>query len=98
MQRRSSERGLLCGEKLKNTAFAHFEHRRQFVGAESALLASSLQFDELAMQGETPILLTSPGIRPYVRSIVERFRAHTVVLSQNEIHPRARIKTVGMLQ
>lgn len=55
------------------------------------------QFDELAMQGETPILLTSPGIRPYVRSIVERFRPQTVVLSQNEIHPRARIKTVGML-
>ncbi len=55
------------------------------------------KFDELALQGETPILLTSPGIRPYVRSIVERFRAQTVVLSQNEIHPRARIKTVGML-
>lgn len=56
------------------------------------------KFDELALQGETPVLLTSPGIRPYVRSIVERFRAQTVVLSQNEIHPRARIKTVGMLQ
>jgi len=62
------------------------------------IIAVRNQYDELAMQGETPVLLTSPGIRPYVRSIVERFRAHTVVLSQNEIHPRARIKTVGMLQ
>jgi flagellar biosynthesis protein FlhA len=56
------------------------------------------KFDELAMQGESPILLTSPGIRPYVRSIIERFRAQTLVLSQNEIHPRARIKTIGLLQ
>ena len=56
------------------------------------------KFDDLAIQGESPILLTSPSIRPYVRSIIERFRAQTMVLSQNEIHPRARIKTVGMLQ
>ncbi len=62
------------------------------------IIAVRDKFDELAMQGETPVLLTSPGIRPYVRSIIERFRAQTVVLSQNEIHPRARIKTVGMLQ
>jgi flagellar biosynthesis protein FlhA len=49
------------------------------------------------MQGEMPVLLTSPTIRPYVRSIIERFRAQTVVMSQNEIYPRARIKTVGQL-
>ncbi|MFQ5973021.1 MAG: flagellar biosynthesis protein FlhA [Alphaproteobacteria bacterium] len=52
-------------------------------------------FDRLTMTGEMPVLLSSPGIRPYVRSIVERFRPQTVVLSQNEIHPRARIRTVG---
>lgn len=55
------------------------------------------KFDNLAMQGESPILLTSPTIRPYVRSIIERFRAQTQVISQNEIHPKARIKTVGQL-
>lgn len=55
------------------------------------------KYDQLSMQGEMPVLLTSPGIRPYVRSIIERFRASTVVLSQNEIHPRAKIKTLGQL-
>ena len=55
------------------------------------------KFDHLAIQGEMPVLLTSPTIRPYVRSIIERFRAQTVVMSQNEIYPRARIKTVGQL-
>jgi len=54
-------------------------------------------FERFAMQGETPVLLTSPGIRPYVRSIIERFRPMTVVLSQNEIHPKARIKTLGQV-
>ncbi len=54
-------------------------------------------FDRQAMMGETPVLLTSPTVRPYVRSIVERFRPSTVVMSQNEISPKARIKTVGQI-
>ncbi len=54
-------------------------------------------FEEQAARGESPVLLTSPGIRPYVRSIIERFRPSTVVISQNEIHPRAKIRTVGQI-
>ncbi|HEC91342.1 MAG TPA: EscV/YscV/HrcV family type III secretion system export apparatus protein, partial [Alphaproteobacteria bacterium] len=54
-------------------------------------------FERQAMMGESPVLLTSPVIRPYVRSIVERFRPMTVVMSQNEVHPKARIKTVGQV-
>ncbi len=54
-------------------------------------------FERFAMQGETPVLLTSPGVRPYVRSIIERFRPITVVISQAEIHPKARIKTLGQI-
>jgi flagellar biosynthesis protein FlhA len=52
-------------------------------------------FEDAARMGEAPVLLTSPGIRPFVRSIVERFRAQTPVLSQAEVHPRVRLKTVG---
>jgi flagellar biosynthesis protein FlhA len=33
--------------------------------------------------------------RPFVRSIIERFRRETPVLSQGEIHARIRLKTVG---
>jgi len=54
-------------------------------------------YENLAMQGESPVLLTSPMIRPYVRSIVERFRPQTVVMSQNEVHPKAKIKTLGQI-
>ena len=55
------------------------------------------RFEEAARQGEAPVLVTSPGIRPFVRGIVERFRAQTSVLSQSEIHPRVRLKTVGSI-
>jgi len=54
-------------------------------------------FERQAMMGETPALLTSPSIRPYVRSIIERFRPATAVISQSEVHPKAKIKTVGQI-
>jgi flagellar biosynthesis protein FlhA len=54
-------------------------------------------FERVSMTGEVAVLLTSPTIRPFVRSIVERFRAATVVMSQNEIHPKVKLKTVGQV-
>ena len=54
-------------------------------------------FDRAGQAGDSPVLLTAPAIRPYVRSIIERFRGQTVVLSQNEIHPKAKLKTVGVI-
>ena len=55
------------------------------------------RFEEAAREGEAPVLVTSANIRPYVRGIVERFRAQTPVLSQSEIHPRSRLKTVASI-
>ena len=55
------------------------------------------KFEAAAREGEAPVLVTSGSIRPFVRGIVERFRAQTPVLSQGEIHPRARLKTVGSI-
>ena len=52
-------------------------------------------FERAAAQGETPVLLTSAGVRPYVRALVERFRPQTTVMSQHEIHPRARLRAAG---
>ena len=74
---------------------------RQLVMAPSRLqefITKTRQtFERFAMQGETPVLLTSPTVRPYVRSIIERFRPVTVVMSQSEIHPKAKIKTMGQI-
>ncbi len=54
-------------------------------------------FERHAMQGEVPVLLTSAPIRPFVRSIVERFRPATVVMSQNEVFAKTQIKTLGQI-
>jgi len=52
-------------------------------------------FDAAAASGESPVLLTSGGIRGHVQAIVERIRPGTPVLAQAEIFHRARIRTVG---
>lgn len=54
-------------------------------------------YDKFAASGDNPVLLTSPIIRPYVRSVIERFRPQTIVMSQNEVHPKAKIKTLGSI-
>jgi flagellar biosynthesis protein FlhA len=55
------------------------------------------RFDEASAGGSMPVLLTSPLVRPYVRSIIERFRPLTPVMSQNEIHPSVRLRTMGQI-
>jgi flagellar biosynthesis protein FlhA len=62
---------------------------QQFIGAIQSA------YERAAQAGEVPVLITSPGIRSHVRAIIERFRPQTVVMSQNEVHPRIRLKTVG---
>ena len=55
------------------------------------------EFEKHAMEGILPVLLTSPTLRPLIRSVIERFRPSLTVLSQNEIYPKAKIKTVGQI-
>ena len=55
------------------------------------------RFEDAARQGEAPVLVTSSQARPFVRAIVERFRRETPVLSQAEIHLRARLKTISSI-
>ncbi|MGL4496944.1 MAG: flagellar biosynthesis protein FlhA [Beijerinckiaceae bacterium] len=53
------------------------------------------KFEDAARMGEMPVLVTSGNARPFVRSIIERFRRETPVLSQAEIPTRVRLKTCG---
>ena len=50
-----------------------------------------------AHAAESPVLLTSPGIRVPVRMVVERLRPATAVLSQTEISARARVRTLASI-
>jgi flagellar biosynthesis protein FlhA len=79
----------LIGEKNERTLALAPSKLHQFVADIRGA------FERAGASGETPILLTSPLIRPYVRSLVERFRPMTIVMSQNEVHPKARLKALG---
>jgi flagellar biosynthesis protein FlhA len=52
-------------------------------------------YEKASSGGELPVVLSSGAIRAHVRAIVERVKPGTAVLSQLEIFPRARIRTVG---
>lgn len=54
-------------------------------------------FDDQALKGYIPVLLTSSYNRPYIRSVIERFRPATVVMSQNEIHYKSKIRTLDSI-
>ncbi len=53
--------------------------------------------DAASAGGETAVLLTGGQVRFHVRAVVDRVRPSTIVLAQSEIHPRAKIRTVGTL-
>jgi len=95
---------LLLGPAWEETlgqALVGSGEERQLALAPSALqeLVQRVQaaFEEQAVKGELPVLLVSPQLRPFVRSLVERFRPATVVLSQGEVHARAKIRTLGTI-
>ena len=88
-------------EQVFSEAIVGSDEERQLSMAPSKLqefIADVRQiFERHTLMGEQPVLLCSPATRPFVRSIVERFRATTVVMSQNEVHPKAKIRTVGQI-
>ena len=54
-------------------------------------------YDSYPFGESLPVLVVSPVLRPYVRSIIERARPQIAVLSQSEIHPRITLRTVGQI-
>ncbi len=59
--------------------------------------AAMKKLEQAAAAGETAAIVTSARIRPFVRSVLERVRSQTMVLSQNEIHPHTRLKNLGQI-
>jgi flagellar biosynthesis protein FlhA len=81
--------GNLVGEgEVKTLAMAPSQVQ-EFVGKIAQI------FDGLILKGENAVLVTSSAIRPYVRSILERVRPSTIVVSQNEVHPKVKLRNMG---
>ena len=74
---------------------------RQLAMAPSALQEFTKRvkdvYQEQNERGVSPVMLVSPAIRPYVRTVIERFNPNIMVISQNEIHVSARIRTIGLI-
>jgi flagellar biosynthesis protein FlhA len=52
---------------------------------------------ESAGASGNPVVLCSPGIRMYVRQLLERFLPNVAILSHSEIPPSVRILSLGMV-
>lgn len=52
-------------------------------------------FNTASTSGEVPVVVVSSAVRDSMYAIVERIRPTVSVLSQSEVYPRARIKTVA---
>ena len=75
---------------------------KQFTMSPSKLhefvLSVNKEFEKQAEHAlDLPVILTSAILRPFVRSVIERFRPSIVVMSQNEIYAKVKIKTVGQI-
>ena len=62
---------------------------QRFIGT----IRTTLQ--NLAQSGRAPAILVGAEVRPLVRAIVARFSAKTPIISHDEIHPKARIRTLA---
>jgi flagellar biosynthesis protein FlhA len=49
-------------------------------------------------QYQTPILITSPVLRPHLKRLTEPFLPHLVVLSQSDIVSNVPIKNLGVVR
>jgi len=88
-------------EELISNAVQHTEHE-SYISLEPAKAQRILTQINKALERFTsmnyqPIVLCSPGIRPHLKKLTERFLSTLVVLSHNEIDKRYRLKSLGVI-
>ena len=54
-----------------------------------------LSSPQVQMNTPSPAVVTTPGIRPHVRSVLTRLRPQLTVISQNELSPRVQMNFLG---
>lgn len=59
------------------------------------IMQISSNIEKFVIEQRTPILLTSPNVRRYVRRIIEPYLSNVVVLSYNEVDPKTKLKIIS---
>ena len=62
---------------------------------QELVLAVRQEIQKFSDGSQWPALLVTPSARPYIRSIFERVSPMTQVISHNEVHRKASLRTVG---
>ena len=61
------------------------------------VLATRQQIQKFASKDEWPALMVAPEVRTFVRSMLERVSPNTQVISHNEVHRKANLRTVATI-
>ncbi|GHH99966.1 flagellar biosynthesis protein FlhA [Neobacillus kokaensis] len=61
------------------------------------ILSFTQKMEQMAQLGIRPVILTSSGIRMYVRQLMERTLADVPILSYNELEPNVEVQSVGVV-
>lgn len=87
-------------KEFAESILEHGEERRLAMEpnkVQSFITAMKEAAEAQMMSGVQPVVLTSPTIRPFVHALMARALPQMATLSQSEIHPKAKLKTVGVV-
>lgn len=79
----------------RNSGFVQVDLPPDFLQKLQAAVAEQVQ--RAAAQGYTPVVLTSPAVRFYLKRLTERSIPKLVVLSYAELEPDVEIEAIGMV-
>jgi flagellar biosynthesis protein FlhA len=90
--------------KLEQTIMDSLQHteRGSYLSLDPATIQKIInsvknEFNKLLEKGMTPVILTSPIIRPYFKRLLDSYLDDLIVISYNELDPKLEVISVGMV-
>lgn len=65
--------------------------------SQEILESLSSEIERVALMNQSPVVLSTPAIRMYVRQITERYFPQIPVLSYNELEPTVEVQSIGVV-
>jgi flagellar biosynthesis protein FlhA len=65
--------------------------------SQKIIEAIAKQIEELAVVGQSPVILCSPAVRMYIRQMTERYFPQVPILSFNELEANVEVQSVGVV-
>ncbi|MRI83751.1 MAG: flagellar biosynthesis protein FlhA [Nitratiruptor sp.] len=65
---------------------------------QNLIVQINSNMERFVVEGRTPVLLTSPSVRRFVRKLLEPYLANVAVLSYNEIEPKTKLNVVAKVE